>query len=144
LVAPVTEQPHYSMVHRSRVETEILPATEKHGIGLVCWSPLGMGVLTGKFDNGEVEGARLSSTNIGRDLRTPEIIEKVRQLKPIADELGISRTTLALAWVLRQTGVSSAIVGATKEEQITENLKGSGVKLDAAVLEKIDGIFGLK
>jgi voltage-dependent potassium channel beta subunit len=144
LVAPVTEQPHYSMVHRNRVETEILPATEKHGIGLVCWSPLGMGVLTGKFDAGEVAGARLSSTNIGQDLRTPEIIEKVRQLKPIADELGISRTTLALAWVLRQTGVSSAIVGATSEAQITENLKGSGVKLDAAVLEKIDGIFGLK
>lgn len=143
LVAPVVEQPHYSMVHRTRVETDILPATEKHGIGLVCWSPLGMGVLTGKFDAGDVPGARLSSTNIGQELHTPAIIEKVRQLKPIADELGISRTALALAWVLRQTGVSCAIVGATKEEQITENLKGSGIKLEAAVLEKIDGIFGM-
>lgn len=143
LVAPVVEQPHYSMVHRTRVETDILPATEKHGIGLVCWSPLGMGVLTGKFDAGEVPGARLSSTNIGQDLHTPAIIEKVRQLKPIADGLGISRTTLALAWVLRQKGVSCAIVGATSEAQITENLKGSGIKLEADVLEKIDGIFGM-
>jgi voltage-dependent potassium channel beta subunit len=143
LVAPVTEQPHYSMVHRTKVETEILPVTEKHGIGLVCWSPLGMGVLTGKFDDGEVAGSRLSSTKIGQDLRTPEIVEKVRQLKPIADELGISRTTLALAWVLRHKGVSCAIVGATSEAQITENLKGSGVKLEADVLEKIDGIVGM-
>jgi voltage-dependent potassium channel beta subunit len=143
LVAPVTEQPHYSLVHRTRVETDILPATEKHGIGLVCWSPLGMGVLTGKFDAGEVPGSRLSSTNIGQELHTSAIIEKVRQLKPLADELGISRTALALAWVLRHTGVSCAIVGATKEEQITENLKGSGIKLEADVLEKIEGIFGM-
>ncbi len=143
LVAPVVEQPHYSLAFRQRVEQEIMPTTTKHGIGLVVWSPLGMGVLTGKFDNGEVLGSRLTDTKIGRELYTPEIIEKVRQLKPIADELGITRTALALGWVLRSQAVSSAIVGATKPEQLSESLKAKDLVLEASVLEKLDSIFSL-
>ncbi len=143
LVAPVVEQPHYSLAFRQRVEQEIMPTTTKHGIGLVVWSPLGMGVLTGKFDNGEVLGSRLTDTKIGRELYTPEIIEKVRQLKPIADQLGISRTALALGWVLRTQAVSSAIVGATKPEQLAESLKAKDLVLEASVLEQLDSIFAL-
>ncbi|MFN3265560.1 MAG: aldo/keto reductase family protein [Deinococcales bacterium] len=141
LVAPVVEQPHYSLAFRHRVEQEIMPTTTKHGVGLVVWSPLGMGVLTGKFDNGDVPGARLSETKIGRELYTPEIIEKVRQLKPIADELGISRTALALGWVLRSSAVSSAIVGATKPEQLDESLSAQDLVLDASTIAKLDAIF---
>jgi voltage-dependent potassium channel beta subunit len=143
LVAPVVEQPHYSLAFRHRVEQEIMPTTTKHGVGLVVWSPLGMGVLTGKFDNGDVAGSRLSETKIGRELYTPEIIAKVRQLKPIADELGISRTALALGWVLRTGAVSSAIVGATKPEQLAESLTAQDLVLEAGVLEKLDAIFAL-
>jgi voltage-dependent potassium channel beta subunit len=141
LVAPVVEQPHYSLAFRHRVEQEIMPTTSKHGVGLVVWSPLGMGVLTGKFDNGDVAGSRLSETQIGRELYTPEIIEKVRQLKPIADELGISRTALALGWVLRSSAVSSAIVGATKPEQLAESLAAQDLVLEAGVIEQLDAIF---
>ncbi len=143
LVAPIVEQPHYSLAFRQRVEQEIIPSTTAHGLGLVVWSPLGMGVLTGKFDNGAVEGSRLTETQIGRELYTPEIIEKVRQLKPIADELGISRTALALGWVLRTNAVSSAIVGATKPEQLEESLKAQDLVLEAGVLEKLDSIFAI-
>jgi voltage-dependent potassium channel beta subunit len=141
LVAPVVEQPHYSLAFRRRVEQEIMPTTTQHGVGLVVWSPLGMGVLTGKFDHGDVAGSRLSETKIGRELYTPEIIEKVRQLRPIADELGISRTALALGWVLRTSAVSSAIVGATKPEQLTESLAAQDLVLESGVIEKLDAIF---
>ena len=100
-----------------------------------------MGVLTGKFDAGEVAGSRMSSTKIGRDLYTPENIEKVRQLKPIADGLGVTRASLALAWVLRQPGVSSAIVGATSPEQMKQNLAHKDLRLDAATIEQITTIW---
>ena len=141
LHAPITEQPQYSMIVRQRVEKEILPVTERNGVGLVCWSPLGMGVLTGKFDSGEVPGSRLSSTTIGRDLYTPEVIEKARQLKPIADDLGVSRAALAIAWVLRQPGVSSAIVGATSVEQMKQNLEHKDLRLDAATIERVEAVL---
>ncbi len=141
LVAPVVEQPHYSLAFRHRVEKEIMPTTTKHGVGLVIWSPLGMGVLTGKFDAGEVPGSRLTDTTIGRDLITPEIVEKVRQLKPIADDLGITRTALVLGWALRTNAVSSAIVGATKPEQLEESLKAQDLVLEASVIAQMDAIF---
>ena len=137
----MTEQPQYSLAYRDRVEKEILPVTEKNGVGLVVWSPLGMGVLTGKFDTGDVPGSRLTDTQIGRDLYTPETIEKVRQLKPIADELGVTRGTLALAWALRTRAVSSAIVGATRPEQMTQNLEAADFRLSSETLARIEAIF---
>lgn len=142
LHAPVTEQPEYSMIRRDRVESEILPYTESAGIGLVVWSPLAMGLLTGKYDDGKPEGARLSEKeNWGKNFLTEENIQKVRDLKPIADELGITRAQLALAWALRQKGVSSVITGATKTSQIEDTVKAAGVRLNEDVQRRIEEIL---
>lgn len=142
LVAPVTEQPQYSLVHRDRVEKEILPATEHHGIGLVVWSPLGMGVLSGKYDAGKPAGSRLTDkASFAERLLSDTNLERVRQFKSVADGLGVTRSTLAIAWVLRQKGVSSAIIGATKPEQLDDTLKASGMVLEPDVVKRIDEIF---
>ena len=142
LHAPVTEQPEYSMIRRDRVEQEILPYTEGAGIGLVVWSPLAMGLLTGKYDEGKPEGARLTEKeNWGKNFLTEENIQKVRDLKPIADDLGITRAQLALAWALRQKGVSSVITGATKTAQIEDTVKAAGVRLSEDVQRRIEEIL---
>lgn len=142
LFAPVTEQPEYSMLRRERVEGEILPYTESAGIGLVVWSPLAQGMLTGKYDEGMPEGSRLTDNeNFAKNFVTEENRARVKALRPIADELGLSRGQLALAWALRQKGVSSVITGATKVNQVEDNVKASGVKLDADVLARIDAIL---
>lgn len=142
LHAPVTEQPEYSMLRRERVEDEILPYTEGAGVGLVVWSPLAMGLLTGKYDGGSSEGSRLSENdNFGKNFLTPENIQKVRDLKPVADELGVTRAQLALAWILRQPGVSSVITGATRTDQIEDTVKAAGVKLSAEQVSRIDEIL---
>jgi voltage-dependent potassium channel beta subunit len=142
LVAPVTEQPQYSLVYRDRVEKEILPATEAHGIGLVVWSPLGMGVLSGKYDTEKPAGSRLTDKeSFAQRLLSETNLERVRQFKSVADDLGVTRSTLAIAWVLRQKGVSSAIIGATKPEQLDDTLKASGMTLEPDVVGRIDEIF---
>ncbi|CAM4412090.1 aldo/keto reductase family protein [Deinococcus marmoris] len=142
LHGPVTEQPEYSMMRRERVEKEILPYTASAGIGLVVWSPLAMGLLTGKYDDGKPEGARLTEKeNWGKNFLTEENIQKVRDLKPIADDLGITRAQLALAWLLRQPGVSSVITGATKVSQIQDTVKAGGVRLSDDVQQKIEEIL---
>ncbi|MCD0169771.1 aldo/keto reductase family protein [Deinococcus sp. 23YEL01] len=142
LHAPITEQPEYSMIRRDRVEKEILPYTETAGVGLVVWSPLAMGLLTGKYDNGKPEGARLTEKeNWGKNFLTDENIQKVRDLKAIADELNITRAQLALAWILRQKGVSSVITGATKVQQIEDTVKAAGVRLSSDVIEQIETIL---
>ncbi|GGJ75316.1 aldo/keto reductase family protein [Deinococcus aquiradiocola] len=142
LHAPVTEQPEYSMLRRDRVEKEILPYTEPAGVGLVVWSPLAMGLLTGKYDAGTSEGSRLSENESwGKNFLTEDNIRRVRDLKPVADELGITRAQLALAWILRQPGVSSVITGATKVGQIEDTVKAAGVKLSADQISRIDEIL---
>ncbi|GAA0510665.1 aldo/keto reductase family protein [Deinococcus depolymerans] len=142
LHAPVTEQPEYSMIRRERVEKEILPYTETAGVGLVVWSPLAMGLLTGKYDDGKPEGARLTEKeNWGKNFLTDENIQKVRDLKAIADGLNITRAQLALAWILRQKGVSSVITGATKVQQIEDTVKAAGVRLSGDVIEQIETIL---
>jgi voltage-dependent potassium channel beta subunit len=142
LHAPAVEQPQYSMVWRERVEKEILPVTERHGVGLVVWSPLGMGVLTGKYDKERPSGARLTREDtFAKRLLAEENVEKVRRLRPIAEELGVSRGTLALAWVLRQKGVSSAIVGATKPEQMKQNLEAADFRLTPEALERVEAVL---
>ncbi|WP_407539883.1 aldo/keto reductase family protein [Deinococcus radiomollis] len=142
LHAPVTEQPEYSMLRRERVEGEILPYTETAGVGLVVWSPLAMGLLTGKYDGGSSEGSRLSENdNFGKNFLTESNIQKVRDLKPVADELGLTRAQLALAWILRQSGVSSVITGATKVNQIEDTVKASGVNLSSDQISRIDEIL---
>ncbi|GGR68625.1 voltage-gated potassium channel [Deinococcus seoulensis] len=142
LHAPITEQPEYSMIRRDRVEKEILPYTETAGVGLVVWSPLAMGLLTGKYDDGKPEGARLTEKeNWGKNFLTDENIQKVRDLKAIADDLNITRAQLALAWILRQKGVSSVITGATKVQQIEDTVKAAGVRLSSDVIEQIETIL---
>lgn len=142
LVAPVTEQPQYSMLYRERVENEILPTTEAKGIGLVVWSPLAMGMLTGKYDDGVPAGSRFADNDGFRErFLTDANAAKVKALKGVADELGISRAQLALAWTLRQSGVSSVITGATRVEQLLDNVAAADVTLDHATIERIDAIL---
>lgn len=139
LVAPVVEQPQYSMLHRQRVEEQILPVTEAKGMGLVVWSPLAMGMLTGKYDDGLPEGSRLAANEGFRSrLFTDENVARVRALAPIAQDLGVTRAQLALAWPLRRHGVSSVITGATRVEQIQETVQAAELALDDAVLARID------
>ncbi len=139
LVAPVTEQPQYSLLYRERVEDEILPVTEPKGMGLVVWSPLAMGMLTGKYDDGVPEGSRFAANDGFRErFFTDENVARVKALEPIANDLGITRAQLALAWVLRQSGVSSVITGATKVAQIEETVAAADVDLDDATIERID------
>ncbi len=140
---PRTEQPQYSMLHRTRVEQTLLPVTRPRGIGLVVWSPLAMGMLTGKYDDGIPEDSRFAREEwAGKRFLTDKNIEAVKQLKPIADELGITRAQLALAWVLRDPGVSSVIIGATKMEQILDNVKAADVELSDEQIARIDEIVG--
>lgn len=142
LVAPVVEQPQYSMLYRERVEERILPVTEPKGIGLVVWSPLAMGMLTGKYDEGVPEGSRFAENDtFAKRFLTDANRHKVLALKEVADDLGVTRAQLALAWVLRQPGVSSVITGATKVAQIEDNLGAAELELDAAARTRIDEIL---
>jgi voltage-dependent potassium channel beta subunit len=143
LYPPKAEQPQYSMLWRNRVEAEILPVTEPRGIGLTVWSPLAMGMLTGKYDEGIGEDTRFSREPWARErYLNEETAEKVRQMKPIAEDLGITRAQLALAWVLWQDGVSSAITGATRPSQVEDNAEAADVALDETTVAKLDGILG--
>ena len=142
LAAPVTEQPQYSMLYRERVEREIMPVTEPKGMGLVVFSPLAMGMLTGKYDEGIPEGSRFAASESFRARHlTDTNAAKVRALKPVADDLGITRSQLALAWVLRHQNVSSVITGATRVEQVLDNVAAAEVELDSNVLKRIDEIL---
>ena len=139
---PKTEQPQYSMLARTPVEPDVLPAAEARGIGLVTWSPLGMGMLTGKYDDGIPEDSRFAKESWAKDrFISDENVAKVKQLKPIADELGISRAQLALAWILRHSAVSSVITGATRPSQVEDNVKAADVQLSAEVIEQIEAIL---
>ena len=141
LYMPQVEQPRYHMLDR-HIETEIMPLCGKYGIGLTVWSPLAEGLLTGKYNEGIPEGSRATWSEWTKEWLTEENIEKVRRLTGIAKELGITMSQLALAWVLRRKEVSSAITGATKPEQVEENVRASGINLTGDVLEKIDEILG--
>ena len=142
----VSSQPQYSMLHRDP-ESEVFPTSEELGIGQIVWSPLAQGILSGKYQPGKPPPAdsRAASDRMGgflRDRLDDEKLAAVQELLPIAKEVGLSLPQLALAWVLRRSEVSSAIIGATKPEQVTENAKASGVKLSPAVLARIDVALG--
>jgi len=140
---PKAEQPQYSMLKRQNVEENVRPVTDPRGMGLVVWSPLAMGMLTGKYDEGVPEDSRFGREPWARDrYRTEETAQRVRRLKPIAEELGISRAQLALAWVLRHESVSSAITGATRPAQVEENAAAAEVQLPEEVVQEIDEIMG--
>jgi aryl-alcohol dehydrogenase-like predicted oxidoreductase len=141
----VSSQPQYSMVWRGP-ERDVIPVSKAHGISQIVWSPLAQGVLTGKYKPGEAppEGTRATSESMGQFMgraRDRTLLERVQRLRPVANELGISLAQLALAWVLREPNVASAIVGASRPEQIEDNVGAVGIELDAATLAQIDEIL---
>ncbi|GGO73204.1 aldo/keto reductase family protein [Nonomuraea cavernae] len=142
----VSNQPQYSMLWRV-IETEVVPLSEREGVGQIVWSPIAQGVLTGKYLPGRQppEGSRATdpggSAMISRFMKD-DVLTRVQELKPIAADLGLSMAQLAVAWVLQNPNVSSAIVGATRPEQVRDNVKAAGVKLDAEVLGRIDDALG--
>ncbi|MCZ7647356.1 MAG: aldo/keto reductase [Planctomycetota bacterium] len=139
---PQVEQPQYHLLCRKKVESDVRPAAEERGMGLVVWSPLASGLLTGKYDDGLPKGSRLEQIAWLRDaVRTEANLEKVRRFKAVAGELGCSRAKLALAWAAAQPGISSVITGATKVEQLQENLEALDLEITPAVAKKLDGIF---
>lgn len=139
---PQVEQPQYSMLYRERVEDEIMPVTNPRGIGIVPFSPLAQGMLTGKYDEGIPEDSRFAREEWAKKrLFNDENAHKVHQLKPIADELGITRAQLALAWLLRHPLVSSVITGATKPEQVIANVKAVDIELNSEQFKQIDHIL---
>lgn len=143
----VSNQPQYSMLWRV-IEAEVVPTSEELGIGQVVWSPIAQGVLTGKYQPGQPhpEGSRATDEKGGANMISrwlrDDVLERVQRLRPIADDAGLTMAQLAVAWVLQNPNVSSAIIGASRPEQVTDNVKAAGVKLDAGVLAAIDDVVG--
>ena len=142
----VSNQPQYNMIWRV-IEAEVVPTCVELGMSQIVWSPIAQGVLTGKYKPGAAppEGSRATDERGGnfiRDLLRDDVLNRVQELKPIADELGLSMAQLAVAWVLQNDNVASAIVGASRPEQVEDNVKASGVHLEPAVLKRIDDVLG--
>jgi len=141
----VSSQPQYSMLWRT-IEAEVVPACEELGIGQIVWSPIGQGVLTGKYLPGQPlpEGSRATDStgaNFIKRFMNDDVLERVQRLKPVAEQAGLSMAQLAVAWVLQNPNVSSAIVGASRPEQVHDNVKAAGVTLDAGIMKAIDEIL---
>jgi aryl-alcohol dehydrogenase-like predicted oxidoreductase len=145
VVRIVSSQPQYSMLWRAP-EKDVFPLCEREGIGNIVWSPLAQGVLTGKYEPGSPppEDSRAASKSMGQDMgrwRDVEVLDAVQGLKPIAAAAGLTMPQLALAWVLRLPVVSSAIIGASRPEQVEDNASASGVKLSDDVVRAIDEVL---
>jgi aryl-alcohol dehydrogenase-like predicted oxidoreductase len=142
---PVSNQPQYNIIWRV-IEKEVTPTCSKHGIGQIVWSPLAQGVLTGKYRKGEAPPAGSRATHpegapfISRWLND-QVLERVDRFVEVARQAGATPAQLALAWVLSRPTISSAIVGATKPEQLEENVKALEVRLDSDLEKRIDEIF---
>ena len=142
----VSNQPQYNMLYRV-IEAEVVPACEELGIGQVVWSPIAQGALTGKYKPGEQApgGSRATDDKGGADMISrwldDDVLSRVQRLRPIASEAGLSLAQLAVAWVLQNSNVSAAIIGASRPEQVTENVKAAGVTLEAGALKQIDEIL---
>jgi aryl-alcohol dehydrogenase-like predicted oxidoreductase len=142
----ISNQPEYSMLWRV-IEGEIVPTSRELGISQVVWSPIGQGVLTGKYRPGEQppEGSRATDDKGGANMikrwMDDDVLSRVQQLAPLADEAGLSMAQLAVAWVLQNDNVATAIVGASRPEQVHDNVGASGVKLEDDLLRKIDEVL---
>ena len=143
----ISNQPQYSMLWRV-IEAEVVPTCEREGMSQLVFSPIGQGVLTGKYEPGAAPPAGSRATdekggaNFIRQMLTDEVLTRVQALKPIADDCGLSMAQLAVAWVLQNPNVAAAIIGASRPEQVVENVKASGVRLEPAVLARIDEALG--
>lgn len=152
LIAPTMEQPQYNMFVREKVEKEFKPLYEKYGLGLTTWSPLASGVLTGKYNEGIPEDSRLAKFKGLKDefekggLLSQENIEKVKKLTKIANDLGATMAQLAIAWLLKNPNVSTVITGASRAEQVKENVKAAEIKekITEDVMEEIENILDNK
>lgn len=146
LTPPTMEQPQYSLLARERFEVEYAPLWKEYGYGSTIWSPLASGMLSGKYDQGVPEGSRLGMKQydwLKDKLVTTANIERVKRLEPIAKDLGATRAQLAIAWCLRNPNVSTVITGATRPEQVHENMKALEVasRLTPDVVKAIEAIF---
>ena len=142
----ISNQPQYSMLWRV-IEGEVVPASQELGISQVVWSPIAQGVLSGKYRPGEQppDGSRATDDKGGADMikrfMRDEVLERVRLLEPVAQEVGLSMAALAVAWVLQNSNVATAIIGASRPEQVHDNAKAAGARLPAEVLTRIDEIL---
>lgn len=146
----VASQPQYSMLWRV-IESQVVPVCDREGLGQVVWSPLAQGILTGKYKPGaeappgsratDATGKGFVDMLVGHWMRDDQVLGAVQDLRPVADDLGLTMSQLAVAWVLQNPSVSSAIIGASRPEQVRENAAASGVRLDAATRSRIDAIL---
>ncbi len=141
---PISNQPQYSALWR-RVEARVLPACEQYGLGNVVWSPIAMGILSGKYTDAARPPAGTRAAGPYREMMedyfTQPVLDAVQRLKPIADRLGITLVQLALGWVLQQPAVTSAIVGASNPKHVNENVAAGDVVLDRATVDEINAIL---
>jgi aryl-alcohol dehydrogenase-like predicted oxidoreductase len=143
----VSSQPQYSMLWRV-IEAEVVPACREEGLSQIVWSPIAQGVLTGKYVPGQPPPAGSRATDergganmIKRFLRD-DVLATVQELRPVADELGLTMAQLAVAWVLQNDNVAAAIIGASRPEQVHENVKASGVSIPGELLTRIEEVLG--
>jgi aryl-alcohol dehydrogenase-like predicted oxidoreductase len=143
----VSSQPQYSMLWRV-IEGEVVPTCQELGIGQIVWSPIAQGVLSGKYLPGQdaPQGSRATDPKGGADMikrwMTDDVLGRVQNLRPVADDLGLSMAQLAVAWVLQNSNVSAALVGASRPEQVAENVKAAGVEIPADAMKRIDDSLG--
>ncbi|MFC8924108.1 aldo/keto reductase family protein [Cellulosimicrobium sp. NPDC057127] len=143
----ISSQPQYSMLWRV-IEDEVVPTSKELGLSQIVWSPMAQGVLSGKYVPGQPlpEGSRATDDKGGARMiqrfMTDDVLARVQQLKPVADELDLSMAQLAIAWVLQNDNVAAALVGASRPEQVAENVKASGVTIPAELMARIDETLG--
>ncbi|MDQ0079421.1 aldo/keto reductase family protein [Arthrobacter oryzae] len=143
----ISNQPQYSMLWRV-IEAEVIPTSEELGLSQIVWSPIAQGVLSGKYRPGKPapEGSRATDSKGGARMierwMSDEVLSGVQKLKPIAAEAGLTMAQLSIAWVLQNKNVASAIMGASRPEQIAGNVAAAGVKLDEAIMDRIDDVIG--
>jgi aryl-alcohol dehydrogenase-like predicted oxidoreductase len=140
----VSSQPQYSLLYR-RPEAKVIPLCAANGISQIVWSPLAQGVLSGKYAPGEAlpQATRATSEEMGKMMHNwlrPEVLETVQKLKPIAQEAGCTLSQFSLAWILREPNVASAIVGASRPEQLDENAAASGLYVDPVLFDRAEAI----
>ena len=146
-VSLVSSQPQYSMLWRV-IEDEVVPTCQELGIGQIVWSPIAQGVLTGKYRPGQnlPAGSRATDSKGGADTikrwLSDDVLTRVQELQPVAGDLGLSMAQLAVAWVLQNDNVSAALVGASRPEQVAENVKAAGVTIPADARQRIDEVLG--
>ena len=143
----ISSQPQYSMLWRV-IEDEVVPTSRELGVSQIVWSPIAQGVLSGKYKPGQAppEGSRATDEKGGADMikrfMDDDVLTRVQELEPVAKELDLTMAQLAVAWVLQNDNVAAALVGASRPEQVTENVKAAGVKIPAELMTRIDDTLG--